>query len=205
MTLNIIYLILVIGVTLWSLAYGFRYGLTSQLSSLLGVAFGAVASRVLTPVFIDDFQWTAHISQADEFKDFTANLFCACAIYIVVYMLFAFTAPLLRKAMSVIEVGIINRLLGACFVMLRNLLLLSIILNVFLCLSLRSGLMSYEKANDGNPVAAVMALTPAILGCFGSEDFAHFLQLKEAKSISFLEHSTTPECYNCTRIKIEQC
>lgn len=181
---NAIYLILVILVGLYSLAAGFRKGITHQLTHLLGFSFGAVAARVLTPDFSHHFNFTASLSQAPEFADFTANLVCASVIYAVAYAFFTLFTPLFKLVSNVIPVGIFNRILGSFFALTKNLLWLSIAFNLMLCISPASRLLIYEKANDGNLVAAVMAITPAILGCYGAEDFAHFNQLKHAKTIS---------------------
>lgn len=182
--LNALYLILVILVALWAAAKGFRTGITRQLSALLGFAFGAVTARVLYPELSHHFEWSAKLSQAPEFSDFSINLVCAVVIYSVVFALFSPLSIILKKLVSFIYVGIFNRIAGAFLSLLVNLLWLSMLLNLLLCFSSSSRLIVYEKANDGNPVAAVMALTPAILGCPGAEDFAHFNQLREAKSIS---------------------
>lgn len=182
--MNAFYLLLVIVVALVSLASGFRQGITNQLASLLGFAFGAVGARVLTPIFADNFHWAVNMSQAPEFSDFTVNLVCSSVIYFVIFCLFALLNPILNYALAVIQKGILNRLAGSFFAALKNLLWLSIVFNLALCFSNATGLLQYEKANDGNLVAAVMAITPNVLGCYGAEDFAHFNQLKEAKSIS---------------------
>lgn len=182
--MNAAYLIAVLVVAFYSVMVGFRRGITRQIASLLGFGFGAVCSRVLTPEFAGSFLWTSKLSQAEEFAVFTAWLFCGITIYAVVYFLFSLLSPLLKSAMSVIAVGMFNRILGAFFTLTKNLLWLSIVLNIFLCLSPESELIRYEKANDGNLVGAVMNMTHAILGCPGAEEFAHFHQLKEAKKIS---------------------
>lgn len=181
---NAAYLILILVVAGCSIVAGFRRGITGQLASVLGFSFGAVAARVLTPEFIVHFEWTKHLSQAPEFTEFTANLICGGLIYFVVYCLFSLLNPLFRFAMSVVEVGMFNRLIGATFALVKNLLWLSLVFNFFLFVIPQSKLLRYESANDGNLVAAVMALTPAILGCYGAEDFAHHYQLREAKKIS---------------------
>lgn len=175
---------LVLLVAFFAIVRGFRQGLTRQLASLLGFGFGAVAARVLTPEFTESFQFTSHVSPAPEFKEFTANLICGVVIYIIVYGLFSLLSGVLSSALSVFDVGMFNRLTGAFFSLIKNLLWLSIIFNFLLCFKPDSGLLSYERADDGNLVATVMDMTPAILGCYGAEDFAHFHQLKEAKSIS---------------------
>lgn len=181
---NAIYLGLILIVALFSLAIGFRRGITGQISSLLGFAFGAVAARVLTPQFVDGFRWTTGISHNEDLSDFTAHLICASVIYFVVYFLFTLLGPVLRAAMSVFETGIFNRILGSVFCMIKNMLWLSIALNIYLCVTPRIELIEYERANDGNLVAAVMDMTQEILGCSGAEEFVHYHQLREAKKIS---------------------
>ena len=182
--MNTVYLLLVIVVALIAIATGFRQGITGQLASLLGFAFGAVAARVLTPVFANNFQWAANMSQAPEFSDLTINLVCSCVIYFLVFCLFFLLSPFFNFVMRAIDIGALNRLTGAFFSLVKNLLWVSIVFNLALCFSQATGLLQYERSNDGNLVSAVMALTPSILGCYGAEDFAHFNQLKEAKLIS---------------------
>ena len=182
--LQTLYPALILIVALISIFSGFRKGITSQIASLLGVAFGVVAARIFTPEMVHYFKWTARWGQAPEFNDFTSNLVCAVMIYLVVFFLFNLLSGIFKVTMSVFEIGIINRLLGAFFSLLKNLLWLSICFNLFLCFSIESGLLRYEKANDGNLVGAVMDITAVFLGCYGAQDFAHFHQLKEAKSIS---------------------
>ena len=182
--LNGFYLGVVLLVGLFSIAAGFRRGITRQLSSVLGFAFGAVAARVLTPEFSGSFGWVDYVTPAPEFNLYARNLVCAVVIYGVVFFAFLLTSKIITGALSIFEVGMFNRLLGGFFALVKNLLWVSIVFNLLICFSSRSRLLQYEQANDGNLVAAVMAITPALLGCYGGEDFAHFHQLKEAKSIS---------------------
>lgn len=182
--LSAIYVCLVIFVALWAAADGFRKAMTRQLARLLGFAFGVVGARVLTPHIPEYFEWVRPWSQAPEFAEISVNLVCAVAIYCCFYALFSLISPLLNRALAVVYVGIFNRIAGAFFSLVKNLMWLSIALNLLLCFSPKSGLLVYEKANDGNPVAAVMALAPGLLGCYGAEDFALFNQLKQAKTIS---------------------
>ena len=182
---NALYIITVLAVAIYAIASGFRQGITRQVSSVLGLAFGSVAARVFTQEYVSYFSWVNGFSQAHEFNEMSAELVCASVIYFLVYCLFYLFSFLLKRLFYVIEVGIFNRILGAFFSLMRDLLWLSIILNLLLCFSSASGLLKYEKANDGNLVAAVMAMTHAFLGCCGAEEFAHFNQLKEAKTISY--------------------
>lgn len=184
--LHVFYLLIVLLTALVSMAIGFRRGITRMLSSLLGLGFGAVAARLLSPGFYSYFLWVERFSPAAEFNEISINLVCHITIYTIVYCFFAIFSKILESAMSVFYVGIFNRLLGGFFGLVKNLLWLSFFLNLLICFKSESALLRYERANDGNPIAAVMEMTPAILGCYGGEDFAHFHQLKEAKLISSL-------------------
>ena len=181
---NTLYLLITLAVALFAIITGFRRGITGQMSSVLGFSFGAVAARIGAPEFSKYFYWTEKVGQAPEFNEFSANLVCAITIYTAFFWIFSLTSGIFRGAFSVVTVGMFNRLLGSFFALVKNLLWVSILYNLLLCFNPGSGLLRYERANDGNLVSAVMSLTPGILGCYGAEDFAHFHQLKEAKSIS---------------------
>lgn len=181
---NAFYSILIIAAALVGLIRGFRLGISRQIASLLGLSFGAVSARVLFPPLAPHFQWAERLSQAPEFTDFTINLTGTVIIFSVVYLFFSLLSPIFRIIFAVWEVGIINRLLGSFLALVKNLLWISIFLNLILCYFPSSGLLYYERSNDGNLVGAVMDITPIILGGYGAEDFALFNQLKEAKSIS---------------------
>lgn len=182
--INIIYFVAVLIVAFWAVVSGFRKGITHQIASLLGFAFGAVAARILTPEFSQHFSWVTPLSQSPEFQEFSTNLVCAVCIYIVVFVLFYIFSGILQWILATIPVGMFNRILGSVFALTKNLLWLSIVFNLLLCFSSESELLRYERANDGNLMAAVMSMTHTFLGCDGAEEFAHFYQLKEAKSIS---------------------
>ena len=191
--LNGLYLFLVILVAFAAIFAGFRKGITGQIASLLGFGFGAVAARIVAPQITDRFEWVKTFTLAPEFNEFAVNLVTAIVVYTIIFWIFSIFSKILQGALSVFNVGMFNRLLGGFFSLVKNMLWLSIFFNLLICFSSSCGLLQYERANDGNLVAAVMDLTPSILGCYGGEDFAHFHQLKEAKSISF--NYNTPHCH----------
>lgn len=178
------YLAIVLVVAFLAIVAGFRRGITRQIASVLALAFGVVAARILGAEFTDSFLWARSFSPEPEYHEVTVDLVCCSVIYAAVFLAFSMLSGILSGAMSVFQVGMFNRLLGAFFSLLKNLMWLSIIFNLLLCYRPDCGLLRFEASNDGNLVAAVMDLSPALLGCYGAEDFAHFHQLKEAKFIS---------------------
>ena len=181
---NLAYAVLVLVVALWSIFRGFRLGITRQLSSLLGLAFGSVCARVFTSQYCMYADKLVRGIAEPHYVGLVSNLVCAVCIFIIVFLLFNLTKGIFRRIMSVFHVGILNRMIGSFFCLVCNLLWLSIFFNLLICLRPDSGLMLYEKSDDGNMIAAVMAMTPAILGCRGAEDYAHEVQLREASTIS---------------------
>lgn len=181
---DILYPAIVVIVAVYAIISGYRKGITNQLASVLGFGFGVVASKILTPEFADSFSKIGSLTSSPEYVEQATQLVCAVTIYFVVFWLFSLFSGILKAALSVFEVGILNRLAGSFFSLVKNLMWVSIVLNLVLCFNGQSGLLRYERADDGNIVAATMAMSPAILGCYGAEDFSYYHQLEEAKTIS---------------------
>lgn len=179
------YMILAIAVALAAIIYGFWRGLSGQLASLLGFAFGIVAARIFTPEFHFYFKDFVSVFVEEPYEELAANAFCASAIYIATFLLFNLFSPILRGALSVFDVGILNRIAGALFSLTAALLLVSIFFTLLLCVNPDCGLLNYEKSDDGNLAAAIMDMTPAFLGCQGADELAHLVQLQQAATISY--------------------
>lgn len=182
--INGLYLVIILVVAAFSAIIGFRKGITRQLSSLLGVAFGAVAARILAPGLAVQFTGLVSSHFDSRFVGFVSGLLAAVVIYLIVYAVFSIFTKVLRGALSVFEVGMFNRLLGSFFCIFKNLLWVSIFYNLLLCYNPDCGLLRYARSDDGNMVGGVMWLTSAVLGCGGAHELGHLIQLQEAASIS---------------------
>lgn len=178
------YHIIVIAVALWGVVKGFRRGFTGQLPGVLGFSFGIVCARLFSPegegVARSLFPWI----EGHAGSQFVYSVLSAVGIYIIVYVAFGVLTGVLRSAMQVFETGILDRLSGAVFTLLRYLMVLSIVYNLILCVDPDSSLMRQVRADDGNVVEGVVLMAPGLLGCLDCEDLSHILQLREARKIS---------------------
>lgn len=176
--------ILVIAVAVWAAVSGFRKGLAGQASSVLGLAFGIVVTRVLSA---DAYNMAKSLFTG--FDDavcapFILSVLSSGILYCLVFFVVkAFTIPL-QKAVSFIGFGILDSLAGIAFSLASNMIFLSIFFNVYVCFVPQSTIMKYATAEDGNAVEAVMLLAPYALGCLSFEDLHHLIQLREARKIS---------------------
>lgn len=178
------YHILAITVAVVAIIKGFHSGFTGQVSGVLGFAFGTVCAHVF------DEQAEALMRMLLPWIDghlgagFIYSVTSAALVYAVVYLAFRVLTKVLRSAMQVFYVGMLDKLLGAAFCLTKYMLVLSIVYNLVLCVNPRSSLMRYATADDGNVVEVVMLLAPGLLGCYSFEDLSHLLQLRDAKKIS---------------------
>lgn len=181
---DLLYHILIFAVAIIAIGKGFKRGFTGQVCAILGFAFGIVCAHIFLPQGEDFYRMILPGIKSCVGASFIYSVISAVSIYVIVFYLFKALTKVLRSAMEVFHVGMLDSILGAAFSLVKYLLVLSIFLNLLLCVSPNSTLMKYAEADDGNIVEGVVLLAPALLGCFSAEDLSHILQLREAKKIS---------------------
>lgn len=178
------YHIIVIVVAAVAVIKGFHSGFTGQISGILGFAFGTVCSHVFSDQAESVIRFLFPGLQGHVGAGFIYSVTAAALIYVVVFLLFRLLTRVLKSAMQVFYVGMLDKLLGSAFCLAKYMLLLSIIYNLIVCINPSSQLVKFATADDGNVVECVMLLAPELLGCHSIEDFSHLLQLREARKIS---------------------
>lgn len=178
------YHIIVIVVAAVAIIKGFHSGFTGQVSGVLGFAFGTVCTHVFGEQADAVMRWVLPFLQGRPGAGFIYSVTSSALVYVVVYLLFKMLTRVIKSAMQVFYVGMLDKLLGAAFCMAKYMLLLSIVYNLIVCVNPSSKLMKYATSDDGNVVECVMLLAPELLGCHSIEDLYHLLQLREAKKIS---------------------
>lgn len=181
---DVIYHIIVIAVAALAVVKGFRMGFTGQISGILGFAFGTVCAHVFEPDVEELLRSMLPGISRLVGATFIYSVLAAVIIYVAVYLIFRIFTKVLRRAMQVFSIGMLDSILGSAFCLLKYMMVVSIIYNLILCVFPDSRLMHFAKADDGNVVEAVMLLAPGMLGCDSVEDLAHLLQLRDAKKIS---------------------
>lgn len=179
-----IYNIIVLTVAALSIVKGFRRGFTGQISGILGLAFGTVCAHVFESEAEAMIRAVLPGIRNVVGSAFIYSLLAAGIVYLAVYLAFQILTKVLRSAMQVFYVGMLDKLLGAAFCLVKYLLILSLVFNLILCVNPRSRLLRYADADDGNIVQCVLLLAPGLLGCGSVEDLSHILQLRDARKIS---------------------
>lgn len=179
-----IYILLVVGLGTWGLISGFRRGISGQICSLLGMAFGIVCARALMFEAQDVARSFFPVFKGHTGADFIYSTIAAGSIYTIVYVLFVTLTKVLHGALKRLPVGILNSMGGSVVGALKYLIVLSIFFNCIVCLHPASVLVKSSSDSDGNILGGVMDIAPGMLGSLSCTDFALSLQLEEAGKIS---------------------
>lgn len=178
------YHIVVIAVAVWGILTGYRKGLIRLLGSVVAVAFGIVATRLIAPECFDAFEAMVPGFISGFQRPFVVQTLTCLVIYVLVTGIFELVAIPLGKLMKVVPAGIVNSIGGALFRMFQFLILVSLFFNLIVDLNPSGELTRSSRLHDGNVVEVVMQMAPAILGFPGAEEVAHYQQLEDAKKIS---------------------
>ncbi|MDR0937814.1 MAG: CvpA family protein [Mediterranea sp.] len=141
MTIIDIVLLILIGV---GTVRGFMRGFIRQLSSLLGLIVGLLAAKALYTSL------ASKLCPALTESMTVAQIIAFVLIWLAVPLLFAIVASVLTKAVELIALGWLNRLLGAALGTLKYLLLVSLVLCVIEFVDSDNKLISATKKNQSS-------------------------------------------------------
>lgn len=185
-----IYPLILIGVLLLAIIYGWHRGMVRQMASLLGVAFGFVAARLfyeqaaelLSPL-IPPAEKFAPEPFGTPMRMYASYLVGAVAVFTAVFIVLRLLSGLLVSAMQLIHTGAINAMLGAAFCFCKWVIIMSIAFNLWLVIRPDCGLLKYCTDGDGNVVELVMDVAPALFGTDSPTELDRYRRLQEAQHL----------------------
>lgn len=169
MTLIDIILILIIVLTI---ALGYRKGFIKQLASVVPIIVAIIACRLFGS-FITSLILRTHPEwDYDILKHYSVSIFVNCAIYVAVYYGGWFICRMIGAFAYKLKLGFFDRIAGAAFTLVKNLLILSLLLNLYLAV-FPSGLTVAESGQRGGKVTeSVINFAPAVLDTFSPVEAA---------------------------------
>ncbi len=163
---------------------GLRLGFTRLVPSMVALTVAAICSHIFTyPVSI----WLSEMFPAALGRpgaSYLYSVFASAIVFGAFYLLFLSVLSIVGKVLSSPPNGILGYIGGACYGLFRALLFLSIAYNMILAIFPSSPLHKAMKSDDGNIVEGVLLVSSPIIGSESPEEFAHALQLDDAKKIS---------------------
>ena len=126
----------------WGAYSGFSKGLIKELASIVGVIAGIFLAKnyypyldlKLKPIFESDANFISILS--------------ATVIFLITIMLFKIIAKILTKLLKIIALGLLNRIIGSVFGVIKTVLLLCILVFIFSYINRVISIIESEKLNQ---------------------------------------------------------
>jgi len=181
---DFIYHIIVIAIMALGILRGFRRKFTGQVPACFGIAFGILCSYLFRFPVEECLYSILPLAPAAPDTYFILSMIGCSLIFFLAYGVFYLCTMLLGMLMKMYETTMLDNIAGAIFGLFRYTLMLSIALNLFLCSFPDCRLLKYAMHDDGDIVHEVMLLSPYLTGSESVDEYAHKVQLEEAKTIS---------------------
>lgn len=134
-----IFLVLIIG---WGAYNGFLKGVIKELSSVVGIIFGIyLAKNYYT--YLDQKLYLIFESEADYI-----SLISAIIILLSTIMIFKIAARFITKFLKLIALGLLNKIIGGLFGILKSILILCLIIFVFSKINQATGIIDKAKLEE---------------------------------------------------------
>lgn len=144
-------------ILLYGLVRGFFRGLLAEIASLVGIVagiYGAIHfSYILSDFFSENMNWDSEY----------VNLIAFAITFVLIVFLISLAGKILTKMAGFAALGIVNKLLGAGFGLLKMAFIASVIIMFFAATNEEIELVSKEKLEDSKLYAPVRVIAPAVL------------------------------------------
>lgn len=163
---------------------GWHRGFTGQVCAVTGFCIASLCTHIFSsevnmaiiePLIPSDNPTAVH---------FATSFLSSAVVYAIVYGVCVSLTGVVRRALSMLESGILDSLFGALFGIFNGVFLLSIAMNLWLCLNPEGPLLKLCGSDDANAPQTVLLLAPAVFGSPDACDLHHEVQLREARKIS---------------------
>ena len=147
--------IIIIGlVLLYAVIRGFIKGLFSQIGQIAGLIVGVLAARALTPSLLTMLRVDAGVDSASM----VTTVLCYFLVFLAGYFAIVLLARLVRLVVRVACLGVLDRMGGAVFKLIKWTIILSLVYN----LSAATGLCNAPSASDYWLERTVYRVAPAL-------------------------------------------
>lgn len=152
------YLDIILGVILLIGLYkGIKNGLLIEIASLLALVLGVYGAIHFS------FYAADYLNDRTDWEPATLNLIAFAITFLVIVLIITLAGKLLTKLASIIMLGILNKLLGGAFGLLKSAFILSVLLMFISSITERFNLIDEETKESSVLYPIVKPLAPAIL------------------------------------------
>ena len=152
------YLDIILGIILLIGLYkGIKNGLLIEIASLLALVLGVYGAIHFS------FYAANYLNERTDLEPATLNLIAFAITFLVIVLVITLAGKLLTKLASIIMLGILNKILGGAFGLLKSAFILSVLLMFIGSITERLNLINAETKESSVLYPLVQPLAPAIL------------------------------------------
>jgi membrane protein required for colicin V production len=151
--IDIVFLILF----LWAAWKGFKRGLVIELASLAALVLGIYAALNFSTYA------AGVLEKYVEMDPYWLNILSFSLTFLLVMVAVIFLGKMLEKVVKLVMLGLINKLLGLVFSVLKTAMVLSVLIFLFNLIDHDKRIYPEEKRQDSRLFAPVEALVPELL------------------------------------------
>ncbi|MBE7641311.1 CvpA family protein [Salegentibacter sp. BLCTC] len=144
-------------ILLYGLVRGFFRGILAEIASLLGIVagiYGAIHfSYILSDFFAENMNWDSEY----------VNLIAFAITFILIVFLISLAGRILTKVAGFAALGIVNKLLGGAFGLLKMTFIASVIIMFFAATNEEVNLVSKESLEESKLYNPVKVIAPMLL------------------------------------------
>ena len=126
----------------WGTYSGFSKGLIKELASIVGVIAGILLAKNYYP-YLD-----LKLKEIFESDANFISILSATVIFLITIMLFKIIAKILTKLLKIITLGLLNRIIGSVFGLIKTVFLLCILVFIFSNINKVISIIETEKLNQ---------------------------------------------------------
>lgn len=176
--------IIVIGICVWAIYYGWHSGGPRQIAPILGWGMAIIAVHLATPALASWMASEGLMKYTDG--DIASRWLAVFIIYCFISLVVTISTGALSRLTSLVESHVLGGIIGALLTLLRWTTVLSIVLNLWAAADQDCLALEIASGGDGGIVEGVMHLAPLLMGEDDFEETYIRRQLREAKTISSL-------------------
>lgn len=145
--------------------FGFTKGIVRQIGSVAGVVVGYIAARLLgSSIGVAIFAHADEVENASTISTHMARVLGSIVVFIAVFIGVVIVTRLVRGVVSMAGLGILDRVGGALFSVLKWFLAVSMVLNIWLYISPSSEMAEQSHLLGGSAIDYILKLFPWIMG-----------------------------------------
>lgn len=150
---------------LWFAFKGFRNGLIIELASLAALILGVFVALHFS-FYVEDF-----LRKQFEMDETYLGIISFAITFIVVVLIVHLTGKIIHKVVNIIALGLLNRLAGGIFGILKAVIVLSVILYFVNMFDINSSYLKQEVKDDSHLYEPIQAIVPSIMPWVDTERF----------------------------------